>query len=652
MRPTCLGGWLRSGEAMFDFARDWTLAPHRRRQFLDVVVELMLANDDVARRLQLLLPTWPMPEDPKEALEFKLLFATLDLANYQTFSDPATGAKTQGLVYPEKLLLEVQSWQAKSAPALTYLIAPDQCEQRLRDGQPLSNEEAAYLFKLLMDCEAGGEGDDEDAKSNCRSAAAGTLVALGGGWLDQNPEAQRRALAVVRDGVESVPSTGAEVFLRPPGSHREELKFVAYAVMHLWLAEGDGVAEWESAVLRLLTSDDMRATAVVVGIGYANRGQLGAAWWRLLRAGLFWSGLNLLAPRHGDDDIAERAWRLWLARLRRFPLRGPNATPDDIDFQRVVAGVERLDFLRQLRLYNSGDETWRRTPERRRGGTLDDHFLTVLFNWLIDGDGTGDRRLDIRLSLGIWDYDASRANAREKTEYGEYDLPSQNLGYDILVKLGALSIAAPEGEDRAVWEPVLSHGPAAHYALQHFIRGLFLRLGKGADPVAFERVWRATAEYGLAADWSQPGLWFYGERLICDLLGFGKEDALSRLIPGAAMRMKDVYERWAATHLARDEECVARFCHFLTTSFGAPLRLDGIRWLAALLKERDSSGRWHREKTGDALLELMAAALNLDGPALAHDVQARQALVKISAALSAKNIPSALSLHERIKLLR
>jgi hypothetical protein len=170
--------------------------------------------------------------------------------------------------------------------------------------------------------------------------------------------------------------------------------------------------------------------------------------------------------------------------------------------------------------------------------------------------------------------------------------------------------------------------------------------------VAFERVWRAIAEYGLAADWSQPGLWFYGERLICDLLGFGNEDALSRLTPGAALRMKDVYERWAATHLARDEECVTRFCHFLTTNFGAPLRLDGLRWLAAMLKERKPSGRWYREGTGDALMDLVASALSSDAQALSQDAQARQALVEIAAALAARNIPTALALQERIKQLR
>ncbi|WP_324009786.1 ATP-binding protein [Aeromonas dhakensis] len=643
------GSWLRSGEAMFNFAHDWTLAPHRQQKFLDIVVKLLLVDDDVARRLKALLPIWVLPEDPKEALEFKLIFATLDRVNYRSVTDSATGAETQCFVCPDELSREVQSWQADCAPAIAYLLVPNQCEQRLRGGQPLTNDEAAYLFNLLQECEAGEEGEDEDAKSNCRFAAAATLVTLGGAWLSQNPEAQKLVFQVVRAGVAAVASTGEDIRGRRMGSLRNELEFVAYAVMHLWLADEDGVQEWETAVMRLLTSGDKRAAAVVVGVAYANREQLGTTWWRLLHAGLFWSGLILLAPRHGDDNAADRAWKVWLTRLRRFPLRGLNATPDDLDFKRVVAGRRRLDFLRRMRLYNAGDQTRRGNPERERGGSLDGHSLEVLFNWLIEGDGTGDRDLDTRLALRIWDYEIARARASEKNEYGEYDLPSQNLGYDILLKLGALSIAAAEGEARAVWEPILSHGPAAHYALQHFIRGLFLRLGKGDDPVAFERVWRATAEYGLAADWSQPGLWFYGESLICDLLGFGSEDALSRLNPGTALRMKDIYERWAATHLAHDEECVTRFCQFLTTNFGAPLRLDGLRWLAATLKEREPSGRWYREGTGDALVDLVASALS---QALLQDAQARQALVEITATLVANNTPTALALQERIKQLR
>jgi hypothetical protein len=644
--------WSRDGQAMFDFARDWTLAPHRQRKLLDVVVELFLANNDVAKRLQALLPTWTPPEDPKQALEFKLLLAQLNRANYRTVIDQATGTETQRLVYPDDLRHEVQLWQTESAPSLAYLLVPDKCEKRLQSGQPLTDDEAAYLFDLLQECEAGANGEDEDAKSRCRLAAAGTLVALGGVWLEQNLGAKKHALEVVRASVAAVASTGAEIRSRRVGGLRDGMTFIAYAVMHRWLVDEDGVQEWETPVLRLLTSGDDRATAVVVGVAYANREQLGTAWWRLLQAGLFWSGLIMLAPHHGDGDHAERVWDVWLARLRRIPLRGPNATPDDLDFGRVATGQGRLSFQRQLRLYNTADKAWRGKPEREGVGSLERHFLGILFNWLIDGSGTGDRDLDMRLTLRIWEYEATRGKAHAKKEYGEYELPSQHLGYDTLVKLAALSIAAPAGTGRVAWEPVLSHGPAAHYALAHFIRGLFLRLRKDDDSESFERVWREVAEYGLAADWSQPGLWFHGERLICDLLGFGNDDALSNLKPGAAQRMKDVYGRWAATHLARDEECVTRFCHFLTTDFGAPLRLDGLRWLATMLKGGGPSARWYGEGTGDALVGLVAMALSSDAQALSQDVPARQAVVEIAAALAAKNISAALAVQERVKQLR
>ena len=181
---------------------------------------------------------------------------------------------------------------------------------------------------------------------------------------------------------------------------------------------------------------------------------------------------------------------------------------------------------------------------------------------------------------------------------------------------------------------------------------LFLRLSKGEDPTVFERIWRAAAEYGLSAKWNKRHLWFYGERLLCDLLGFGNEDALRRLAPGAALRMRGVYERWADTHLSRDEECVRRLCYFLTAEFGAPLRLDGLRWIASMLKTNRRSSYWYRDGTGDALIELLNTSLNQNALGLAKDSQTRQALLEIAAVLAARNIPSALGLQERIKMLR
>ena len=347
-------GWsrLQGGQAMFDLARNWTLAPHRQRKFLDVVVELLLANDDVARRLKALVSTWTLPEDPKEALEFKMFFAALDSANYRPAVDPETGAEVRSFVCPDDLSREVQSWQSEKAQPLTYLLMPDRCERRLQDGQTLTDEEAVYLYDLIKTCEADTE-DDEARKSTCRLAAAATLVVLGGAWLAKTPEAQTHSLSVVRASLSGIPSTSCEIRDRRMRSMRDELKFAAHAVMHQWLA-GDAGRKWEAEVLRLLTSGDTRALGVIVGIGYANRDQLGPAWWRLLQAGVLWSGLILLTPHHGDDEVAERAWSGWLARLRRFPLRNKDANLDSLDFKRLrsrlwAAGVLQEDASLQVR---------------------------------------------------------------------------------------------------------------------------------------------------------------------------------------------------------------------------------------------------------------------------------------------------------------
>jgi hypothetical protein len=188
--------------------------------------------------------------------------------------------------------------------------------------------------------------------------------------------------------------------------------------------------------------------------------------------------------------------------------------------------------------------------------------------------------------------------------------------------------------------------------VQHFVNGLYLGLGKTSHVSAFETMWRLLAEYALAADWSQCGLWFYGETLICDILGFGHEAALARLSPGSALRMRDLYESWATTHLERDEDCVVRFAQFLTSDFAVPIRLYGLCWIAAMLKAKGPSEDWYRERTGEALVDLAASMLSLSSAELARDAAARQALIDILAALAAKGMPSALLLQERVKLLR
>ena len=71
-----------------------------------------------------------------------------------------------------------------------------------------------------------------------------------------------------------------------------------------------------------------------------------------------------------------------------------------------------------------------------------------------------------------------------------------------------------------------------------------------------------------------------------------------------------------------------------------------------MLKESEPSSCWHRESTGDALVELLVSSLSADSQELSQYTEARQALVDIAGALAAMNNPITLAIQERIKQLR
>lgn len=643
--------WARAGETIFEFAKSWILAPHRQRRLIDIAVELLKTDDGIANRLNALVRGWTLPAHPKLALEFRLMFAALDRGNYHPAVDQESGAEVLALVYPENLDREIAAWEAAHSKPRQHLLVPQQCEEFLQKLQRLSDKSAQSLHDLLS-ASTVDDTTEPEVKSASTLAMAATLIVCCDAWLTREPAAKEQALAIVKAAVLEVGATAVEIRNTRTGPRHDRLKFAAFAVMHLWIKADADAVEWEALLLRLMTSGDSGAAGIIFAVAHAYRERLGSAWWRLLLAGLLWSALVMLSPNHDEGDEIGKAWNVWLARFRRFPLRRDGATSSDLDIARLAAAYEHLRYDRRVRAYYSGKSRWGGVPERGRSAGLETHFLGIVFGWLINGPGSGDLNEDRHLVTHLWAYEAERARGRKK-DTGEYDLPSAGFGYTLLLKLAALSLTVPDGETRSVWEPVLSQGPEAHYAVQHFIRGLFIQLSKGCDKDKFQAVWRAAAQYGLDASWEKrPRHWFHGERMLCDLLGFGNEELLKYLPTGSVLRMRDIYERWAKTHLVVEEESVRGFCHFLTTDIGAPLRLDGLQWIAEMFRARKRSSSWYRDGTGDALIECLGTSLDQNSADLTKNGQARQALVEISADLAARNFPTALTLQERIKLLR
>ncbi|AFE06036.1 hypothetical protein COCOR_04801 [Corallococcus coralloides DSM 2259] len=643
--------WANSSEVMFEFAKSWTLAAHRRQRFVDIVANLLKEDDVVAEKLQFAIPTWVIPNDPKQSLELRFMWAALDRANYHRVIDSETGAEVFALVYPESLRQEAKAWQKSHEAEIQQLIIPSQCEQLLRAQQSLSDDVAGRFYELL---ESSNRSSTVESSVKMKSmlALATTLVVCGASWLGREPTKRQRLVEIIRASALEVGETAVAIRTARISGGEDSLPFTAFAVMHLW-TKFDESAEWEALVLRLLTCGDSRVVVTLVSIAYAKREMLGSTWWRFLQVGLFWSALVMLAPNYDDSERIGPIWHGWLARIRRFPLRQEGAVSTGVKIGRVLMGYQRLERARWARANGLTVQQCRgREFDARHSIGLDINFLGLLFNWLLKGLGTGDLLKDRELVLQLWDCEVEYMQAQGEAD-GECSPPSQQIGYDLLAKLGSLSVSLSPAEARPVWEAVLSCGPKAHYALQYFTRNLFLLLNQGCDVERFRPLWRSLVQYALDAKWGARDLyWPYGERLLGDLLGFGNEDLLKHLPSKSVPDMRDLYDRWAQAHLGHSEESVRRFCRFLSSEVGTFLRLDGLRWISAALRVSKTGRQWWRDENGDALVELLDTALTRNAPALANDAKAREALVELAAELAARNIPIALTLQERIRLFR
>jgi hypothetical protein len=143
--------------------------------------------------------------------------------------------------------------------------------------------------------------------------------------------------------------------------------------------------------------------------------------------------------------------------------------------------------------------------------------------------------------------------------------------------------------------------------------------------------------------------WYYGQRLLRQIVGFRSEAFLDRhpTFQDIVRQMAHYYERWAREHLSREEDNVTGLCYFLASSTGRSLRMNGLGWL----QQAVAAEPWYRPAMGNALIEFLNVALTQDTQELRSETMARDALLALVALLVSKQAPAALALQELARRL-
>ena len=636
--------WAQQGEFVFNMARDWHNAPYRSKSIREVVRDLVRADREFAIYVKEATAHWQIPDDPKRALEARILAAQLDGANYGVGQDGS-----DEFVFPAELARDIQTFQSAKASTLKILRLPDACRQFLTGGSCLDVKTAQALTSMLDAIEAESNLEEE-FKTRAKIATASTLLVNSLEWLDANPAAREKAWQAFRVVLSAIPATIDE--LRASRLERAGiLEFAAHAAFAWWT--GTGAVEAQAAVLKIVTSGDDAGVATLFNLAYARREELGHRWWRLLYLGLLWSALSMLMPRYGHDEDEAARWIRWLGWLRTRRLDRTETTLVQIAPVEIAKRLERMEREQQRREFKHKGGLRGHAPEQHRSAGLNWNFLEAAFSWVLWERGepnsawndAAEFKTQRQVILTLWEFEIW-LNHRPRGKRQDDPVPNY-LAYKVVATMAKMAANAPADAAADLWKPVLKLGAPGHYSVEHFLSCWFLE-AYHISPDDFAARWQPMIAYALdAPEWGGGRPWYYGQRLLRQILGFRSESILDRnsAYQTTVHQANGYYARWAREHLARDEDNVVALCYFLASSTGRALRIDGLGWL----QQAVATDTWYRPEMGNALVEFLNVALTQDAQAVRENVPARDSFLALVARLVEKQVSTALALQERAR---
>ncbi|MER8390259.1 hypothetical protein NKH14_33285 [Mesorhizobium sp. M1380] len=643
--------WARQGDAIFNMARDWVLAPHRKIELRAVISDLTLSDPSFAATVVAAAAEWPVPEDPKQALEQRILQAQFDPANRHTMRDETTGETVLGVAYPPDLQSDILAYQSQANASLQSLMLPHQCEKILAADVDLSAESAQFLAEMLP--EDGGDLPDTGDQRRMIAAAAATLIARGGNWYAARSDVAARAFHVVRATIFLMSGTTSD---GNDFASDEALRFAAIGAFHAAL-DADDPARWNDALTMIISGRDRGALATLMRVAARNRERLGHAWYRLNFLLVLFAGLNRLSPRHGEEDALRPVWDHWLVRLRAQPVFGIEATIAIVNPANIARRAERL--LERRRARQHPKRPARLSGKSRRFAGLSVHILESGYAWLLNhetAEATAASVENRQLVADLWMFEAWRMKGEGDGEAdvldndGEYDLPS-GMGYSILRIAPSVIMAAPPDEAERLWRAIIGIGPNGYHAVEQFAASWFLLLYKQPDPDQFMAIWMAVLSTAFAADWRAHRRWYRGRDMLVKLLGLHAASELSQAneVRARIPELIGFYRQWAYSQMPGAEDEMGSFCHFLTTEAGRSLRLEGVIWVRDALT---TSEQFSRGSTGNNIAEAIDTLIAQHAVDLIANESSRAAVIDIVAKLVEAQVATAMGLQRRIAALK
>ncbi|QNI37697.1 DEAD/DEAH box helicase family protein [Edaphobacter albus] len=652
-------------------AIQWNRMPHRCVLLRDLVPRLLVENTETQTYLKECAAEWeatvkPTTDDDKES--FTLFLARFKPETYVLTPRPDNMIEIRPTL-PDEVEQKRQESQAEAEFRLLSHGMALQARQILNTGESLTADKLPEFFQQLQRIHQPEYPDSSEDEMRIRlQSIAGGLAVLfiyHRAWLSVNEGMQQWCFDALRN-LQDAPTEEHE---GPESGNMGICVETFLGELGVFLLQ-ERQDEWvKRLAFEGVTGFYYRSTRLSMGRAYLCREGLGEIFDELISVVLLWSALRRGATRKTGRYTQRPVLpgyksalcaRFLDGRLKRRPVTVAMATRLGAN---LVERVERLDpseiarrqWEKQRKAFDKKD----RDRDASREMAQVDYEVIVAGFCFLSLELTSGEQTDRSRATGyirqLFDLEMTTLPILEGEDEGRevggtpYEFDRWILG----LAAELLATVTSQDQARAIYEPVLRRGPAAHYWTRDFLQSwMTSALPRMSDHKLFAEIWQGMVDYTFSLPlWvgRRPGIWFHAEDLSVDLMGlrtdavkvFGRKEYadLTRV-------MAPTFKGWGDQWL-KFGRVAAWFANYLATESGRSLLPQGIQQLSEVVgffSERD----WEEGGLPLTLTSALAAGWRYASSEITADAALREAYLRILMELCSRSVAEAIHLRDRI----
>ncbi|MGA2120932.1 MAG: ATP-binding protein [Methanoregula sp.] len=645
-----------SNEMMWEQHSKWHSMVHRKLPFYEIAVTLFLNDSDIRSAFIQYRQLWEnrlatMSSDSQDYLFLYRLIEAFKCENYKTTE--VDGKVGWAFNEPEKLKILLQKSEndyIKSQEGLQHLNFLVNCSNALKKGELLDQERLDNIWAVIQKLSHSSNPNSDTSRpfrnEDVIAGGIAVLFVLGKEWLEKNPDKKRWCIEQVFNFVSNPPPSSQFDSSRNVNDMGWD-SFCAWAAPYIWVDDPKSIKN-RKMILRLAISYHYKTVEILYNSIFKIRSVIRDDFYQLVHVAIINSFSRTFCYFYNNDHGFQKSHLDFIEWINQQfqDFIGGKLSPD---IPQILQIVEKIGKFAPLQ--NNGGRKWNAPQFHDRQALMSSFKWLSSLNQAFDDD---ERKHWIKLVKNINAY-VIYSIKDETRPKNDTHTPDEFDNWFFLVSTTFITEMTDNEHPIEIWQPFLDLETKRNYWTKDFFSFWFIRMYNCIEnPDSFVHEWQKMIEYALSAShWSYSISENHSiEEKWCQLIGIEREfhDPWGLELTKIVTTMNVCYEKWARYNLSH-LYCLKNFTSFLTKPASSGIRLSALKWLEQYGVSLQSGEFWKDSTQNEKLAELLNLCWEKDRQAITDNADIFNTFKRLLKGLTDHQIPQAMELTEKIRII-